>query len=113
MAKKISSQYTEDWLPVEGIRNGMIICSNKQKVTGVKIAPRNIFILDAPLQIVVFKAAGFLHLQFKIISHLNGSGGFSYPVKGIRILFADDLNGDGIVLFRTSDTAADLGCAGL
>ncbi len=50
MAKKISSQYTEDWLPVEGIRNGMIICSNKQKVTGVKIAPRNIFILDAQAQ---------------------------------------------------------------
>ncbi len=50
MAKKISSQYTEDWLPVESIRNGMIICSNKQKVTGVKIAPRNIFILDAQAQ---------------------------------------------------------------
>ena len=50
MDKKISSQYTEDWLPVESIRNGMIICSNKQKVTGVKIAPRNIFILDAQAQ---------------------------------------------------------------
>ena len=42
MAKKIGSAYTEDWLPVESIQNGMIVCSDKNKVTGVKIAPRNI-----------------------------------------------------------------------
>lgn len=40
------SQYTEDWLPISSIQNGFIICDNKQKVTGVKITPRNIFILD-------------------------------------------------------------------
>ena len=50
MAKKIGSAYTEDWLPVESIQNGMIVCSDKNKVTGVKIAPRNIFILDAQAQ---------------------------------------------------------------
>ncbi len=50
MAKKINSQYTEDWLPITGIQNGMIICSDRQKVTGVKIAPRNIFILDQQAQ---------------------------------------------------------------
>ena len=50
MAKKIGSGYTEDWIPVESIQNGMIICSDKNKVTGVKIAPRNIFILDAQAQ---------------------------------------------------------------
>ena len=44
--KKVSSQYTEDWLPITGIQNGYIICEGKQKVTGVKITPRNIFILD-------------------------------------------------------------------
>ena len=49
-SKKVSSQYTEDWLPIDGIQNGMIICSDKQKVTGVKIAPRNIFILDPQAQ---------------------------------------------------------------
>lgn len=49
-SRKIGSPYTEDWLPVESIQNGMIVCSNKQKVTGVKIAPRNIFILDAQAQ---------------------------------------------------------------
>ncbi len=46
MSKTTSSQYTEDWLPITGIQNGYIICEGKQKVTGVKITPRNIFILD-------------------------------------------------------------------
>lgn len=42
-----SSKYTEDWLPVKNIANGMIELENKAKVTGVKIKPRNIFILDS------------------------------------------------------------------
>ena len=37
-----SSKYTEDWIPVKGISNGMIELDNKLKVTGVKIKPRNI-----------------------------------------------------------------------
>ena len=47
---KVTSQYTEDWLPITGIQNGYIICEGKQKVTGVKITPRNIFILDQQSQ---------------------------------------------------------------
>jgi len=42
-----SSKYTEDWLPVKNITNGMIELDNKYKVTGVKIRPRNIFILES------------------------------------------------------------------
>ncbi len=42
-----SSKYSEDWLPVRNIANGMIELDNKFKVTGVKIKPRNIFILDS------------------------------------------------------------------
>ena len=42
-----SSKYTEDWIPVKNISNGMIELDNKVKVTGVKIRPRNIFILDS------------------------------------------------------------------
>lgn len=42
-----SGKYTENWLPVKNINNGMIELDNKQKVTGVKIKPRNIFILDS------------------------------------------------------------------
>ena len=45
-----SSKYTEDWIPVKSITNGMIELNNKQKVTGVKIRPRNIFILDPNTQ---------------------------------------------------------------
>lgn len=43
---KSNSKYTEDWIPIRNISNGMIVLDNKKKVTGVKIRPRNIFILD-------------------------------------------------------------------
>lgn len=43
-------KYTEDWLPIKAIENGMIILDNKSRVTGVKIRPRNIFILDQGTQ---------------------------------------------------------------
>ena len=45
-----SSRYTEDWVPVKSIANGMIVLDNNMKVTGVKIRPRNIFILDQGTQ---------------------------------------------------------------
>ncbi len=44
------SKYTEDDIPVKSITNGLIILDNGQKVTGVKIMPRNIFILDSGMQ---------------------------------------------------------------
>jgi len=47
---KSKSKYTEDWMTVESISNGMIHLSNREIVTGVKIAPRNIFILDQDSQ---------------------------------------------------------------
>ena len=48
--KAANSRYTEDWLPVKNIANGMIELENKFKVTGVKIRPRNIFILESNLR---------------------------------------------------------------
>ena len=45
-----NSGYTEDWLPVRAIQNNMIITKDNYKVTGVKIYPRNIFILDTDMQ---------------------------------------------------------------
>ena len=48
--QKSNSKYTEDWLPVKSIANGMISLDNNTRVTGVKIRPRNIFILDAITQ---------------------------------------------------------------
>lgn len=47
--KKINTKnqkYAENWLPIRGIQNGEIILDNGLRVTGVKIRPRNIFILD-------------------------------------------------------------------
>ena len=50
-----NSIYTENWIPVKGINNNMIILDNKQMVTGVKIQPRNIFILEENTIIESFK----------------------------------------------------------
>ena len=46
----VTSAYTEDWLPVRAIQNNMIIARDNSKISGVKITPRNIFILDSDLQ---------------------------------------------------------------
>ena len=48
MAKEKKSKYTD--VPVKDISNGVIVLDNGQKVTGVKIMPRNIFILDQAMQ---------------------------------------------------------------
>ena len=48
-AQTISSsakKYAENWLPVASIQGGEIILDNGTRVTGVKVRPRNIFILD-------------------------------------------------------------------
>lgn len=44
------SKYTEDNIPVRNIVNGMIVLDTDEKVTGVKIQPRNIFITDPQTQ---------------------------------------------------------------
>ena len=48
MAKNNSntSKYTEDWVPIKTIKNGMIQLDNDYYVTGIRIEPKNIFILD-------------------------------------------------------------------
>lgn len=48
MAKQTKSKYTD--IPVKSITNGTIILDNNLRVTGVKIMPRNIFILDPDMQ---------------------------------------------------------------
>lgn len=41
-----NSMSTENWITVRDINNNIIFLDNKQMVTGVKIQPRNIFIMD-------------------------------------------------------------------
>jgi len=48
--KKAKSKYTVDDVPVKNIVNGIIELDNGEKVTGVKIMPKNIFILDPDMQ---------------------------------------------------------------
>ena len=38
----INNMYTENWIPVKGINNNMIILDNKLLVTGIKIQPRKL-----------------------------------------------------------------------
>ena len=47
---KALSKWAEDWMPIKQIMNGMIQLDNGEYVTGVKVAPKNIFILDQDTQ---------------------------------------------------------------
>ena len=42
--------YTENWIKFKEINNNVIYLDNKEMVTGVKIQPRNIFILEETYQ---------------------------------------------------------------
>ena len=48
--RAVQSKWTEDWINIQSITNGMIILPDQNKVSGVKITPRNIFILDEDSQ---------------------------------------------------------------
>lgn len=50
-----SSKYTTSFVPVKNITNGMIILDNNEKVSGIKIMPRNIFILEQNMQNAVIE----------------------------------------------------------
>ena len=43
---KGNSVFTENWVKIKSIRNGIITLPNKEMVTGVRIEPRNIFTLE-------------------------------------------------------------------
>ena len=53
---KSNSAFTENWVRVKSIKNGIITLPNKDMVTGVKIEPRNIFILDGIQQDTIINA---------------------------------------------------------
>lgn len=43
-------QFTEDWIPVKQIINGMILTDDGYYVTGVKVLPKNIFMMEKSQQ---------------------------------------------------------------
>ena len=59
MSKQTSSNnYAEDWLPIKAIANGLIQLDTGEYVTGVKITPRNIFILDEGMRNSILTGLG-------------------------------------------------------
>ena len=57
------SKYTEDWVPIKSIKNGCIQLDNGYLVTGIRIEPRNIFILDFQEQNnIVFNLRNFYNI---------------------------------------------------
>lgn len=67
-----NNKTAEDWLPVRAINNGMLQLDNGFLVTGVKIEPKNIFILDQDVQNnVIFSLRNFyntIDFEFWLIS---------------------------------------------
>lgn len=51
-----NSAFTENWVRIKSIKNGIIYLPNKDMVTGVKIEPRNIFILEGVQQDSIINA---------------------------------------------------------
>ena len=49
-----ASKYTEDWVPIKAIKNGMIQLDNNYYVTGIRIDPKNIFILIIKNKIILY-----------------------------------------------------------
>lgn len=45
-AAQKNPKYTENWIPLKAISNGIMYNNRNEMITGVKIQPRNIFILD-------------------------------------------------------------------
>ena len=91
---KSNSKYTEDWIPIRNISNGMIVLDNKKKVTGVKIRPRNIFILEQGTQDNVLIALknfyNMIDFEFWLISAVGApfslAEGLDMPVTSFTLL---------------------------
>ena len=61
--KQPVSKYAEDWLPVKQIMNGMIQLDSGEYVTGIKVNPKNIFILDPENQnATIFNLRNFYNM---------------------------------------------------
>ena len=53
MKKDFNSKYSESWVPVKQIMNGLIQLDTGEIVTGVKIFPKNIFIMGQTEQTAI------------------------------------------------------------
>lgn len=105
--KTTKSNFSEDWVPISGISKGMIQLENREFVTGVKVEPKNIFILDQQTQNnIIFNFRNFyntIDYEFWLIvadrpvdinlylSELQLRFD-SAPTQAVRKLIAQDIN---------------------
>lgn len=101
------SKYAEDWIPIKQIMNGMIQLESGEYVTGIKIAPKNIFILDQGTQdTIIYNLRNFyntIDYEFWLIvadrpvdinMHLSQLQNLynNSPTSAIRKLIMQDIN---------------------
>ena len=76
------SSLTENWIQVKDINNGMIFLDDKSIVSGVKISPRNIFILTEGEQNRIINSLkefyNLIEYEFLIIKIKNTKHIFSH-----------------------------------
>ena len=63
-AAKNNPKYTENWLPIREIRSGAIYNDKNEIITGVRIEPKNIFLLD---ESQIFNTLGGLNNLYNTI----------------------------------------------
>lgn len=106
MAKN-QNRSSEDWLPIKTISDGMIKLNNDWMVTGIKIEPKNIFILDQQSQNnIIFRLRDFYNtidyefwlivadrpVDIKIYLSQLQLDFDNAPTQAIRKLIAEDIN---------------------
>lgn len=62
-SKESSSKYSEDWIPVKQIANGAIITDDGYSITGVKVMPKNIFMMEnSQQQNIIYNLRNFYNM---------------------------------------------------
>ena len=106
MAKN-QNRSSEEWLPVKSISDGMIKLNNDWMVTGIKVEPKNIFILDQQTQNnIIFRLRDFYNtidyefwlivadrpVDIKIYLSQLQLDFDNAPTQAIRKLISEDIN---------------------
>lgn len=95
MSMESRSKYTNDFVPIKSITNGVIICDNNEKVTGVKISPRNIFILEPDTQNLIISnlknVYNLIDYEFWIVAADRPVDITSY-LSRLQLLYNSELN---------------------
>ena len=92
----MTGKTTVDWIKdLQGINNGIILLRNQDKVTGVKIEPRNIFILDPDSQANVLTALknfyNTINYEFWLVV-ADRPGDISVYLSQLQLLYQNQTN---------------------